>query len=131
MSHSSDNGQVEPVAALVAVFAVCTGVTLYVGILDQTVPFDSERDIPDTAADALVSELSSFGVVDPPIATAVRNATPNGYRMNATLRSQGDTWRGGPTIPTEHDRVDRRVSVRVEAGVVRPGRIEVRLWTAA
>lgn len=131
MSRSSDSGQVEPVAALVAVFAVCAGLTVYVGVLDDTVPFESERDLQDTAADALVEDLSSFGVVEPPIEAAVHRTTPNGHRMNATLRSEGQTWSGGPAPPGKRERVDRPVSVRVEPALVRPGRIEVYVWTAA
>lgn len=130
MSRSSDSGQVEPIAALVAVFAVCVGVTLYVGVLDDHLPIETDRALEETAADRLVAEASSDGVVEPPVPTAARAATPTGYRLNATVRADDRTWASGPTPPADVTRAERRVPVRVEPGVVRPGRLEVRLWDA-
>lgn len=131
MSYSSDRAQVEPLAALAAVFAVAVGLALYAGALDATLPLlTSDREVAPTAADRLTSEASSFGAVDPQLTGPVEDARPTGYELNATLTTTEGTWTSGPTKPptTECDR--RVVSVRVAPGRVRPGRLEVCAWRA-
>jgi hypothetical protein len=132
MSSSSAKAQVEPLAALAAVFAVGVGLTLYVGALDGALAaLDDDREMAPTAADALVAESSSFGVVDPPLSAAVERARPTGYRLNATLATGGKRWQAGPPRSRSADCVERRVSARIEPGIVRPGRLEVCAWPAA
>lgn len=129
MPLSSVRGQTEPLAALVAVFALGVGLSLYVGVLDstfQTLAADSE--ITPIAADKLVSETSSFGTLQPPIDEGVRASRPSGYRMNATVHAAGSDWAGGPPRANGADCVDRQVSVRTSPGNVRPGQLEVCVW---
>ena len=129
MLSSSDRAQTEPLAALVAVFALGVGLSLYVGVLDSTfAALSDDSEITPTAADKLTSEASSFGIVQPPIDDAVAAAKPNGYRMNATLRADGSTWSGGPQNGAVSDCVDRSVSVRTAPGTVRRGNLEVCIW---
>ena len=131
MLFSSDRAQTEPLAALVAVFALGVGLSLYVGVLDSTfVALSEDSEITPTAAEKLTSEASSFGTVQPPIDDAVAAAKPNGYRMNATLRSDGTRWTGGPPHDPASDCVQRSVSVRTAPGTVRPGRRELCVWRA-
>lgn len=140
MSSSSDRapgafperGQVEPLAALAAVFAVGVGLSLYVGALDGALAaLDDDREMAPTAADALVAEASTFGVVEPPLSTAAEAARPTGYRLNATLSVGEHRWQAGPPRLPDADCVDRRVSARTAPGTVRPGRLEVCVWPAA
>jgi len=131
MLSSSDKGQTEPLAALVAVFALGAGLSLYVGVLDSTLPLlSSETDITPTAADKLVSESSPFGSIRPPIEGPVTDSRPTGYRLNATLRSDGMIWTGGPPITDSADCIERTVSVRTDPGRVRVGVLEVCTWPA-
>lgn len=129
MSFSSDRGQTEPLAALIAVFALGVGLSIYVGVLDTTVPMlTDDADMTPTAADALVNEASSFGTVQPPLGDAVEAARPKGYGMNATLTTRDGAWSGGSTSPSEIHCGTRTVSVQTAPGVVRPGTLEVCLW---
>ncbi len=131
MLSSSDRGQTEPLAALVAVFALGVGLSLYVGVLDSTLPLlSSNTEMTPTAADRLVSESSSFGSVRPPIEESVATSRPTGYRLNATLRADGTSWSGGPSIAESADCIDRSVSVRTGPGRVRMGELEVCTWAA-
>lgn len=126
----SARGQTEPIAALVAVFALGAGLTLYAGVVDAVLPaLAPEAGIAPTATDTFVREASSFGAVDPPIADAVEAARPRSYAMNATVRADGGSWTAGPAVPERADCERRSVAVRSAPGVVRPGRTEVCLWT--
>lgn len=132
MSSSSARAQVEPLAALAAVFAVGVGLTLYVGALDGALAaLDDDREMAPTAADAFLAEAATFGVVDPPLTRAADTARPTGYDLNATLTAGGGRWQAGPTRPPTADCVERRVSVRTAPGTVRTGRLEVCVWPAA
>lgn len=131
MSSWSGRGQVEPLAALAAVFAMGVGLALYVGALDATLPrLSPSREVVSTAADRLVAEASSFGAVSPPLADPVAAATPNGYDLNATLRAANRTWTGGPPTPPDADCERRVVTTRVAPASVRPGSLEVCAWRA-
>lgn len=135
MSSSSDRGQVEPLAALAAVFALGAGLALYAGALDATVPsLTPDRDPAPAAADRVVDASTSAGVVEPPIERAAATARPTGRELNATLRATGwdEEWRHGPPVPetVDVDCARREVGVRVAPGDVRPGRMGVCVWPA-
>lgn len=132
MQSWSRRGQVEPLAALAAVFAVGVGLSLYVGVLDATLPeLTPSRRMAVVAADRLLAESSAFGSVRPPLADPAAAAAPAGHELNATLRSGGASWTAGSPRQSSADCVVRRVSVRVAPGRVRPGRLEVCTWPAA
>lgn len=127
---SPDRGQTEPIAALVAVFALGAGLSLYVGVLGTTLPsLTEEAELSPAAADRVVADASAAGVIRPPIEDAVADARPNGHEINATLRSGSAAWSGGPPRADAADCTRRRVSVRVAPGTVRPGSLEVCVWT--
>ena len=132
MSSWSSKAQTEPLAALVAVFALGVGLSLYAGVLNATLPaLVTEREMAPHAADRILAEASSFEAVRPPLAEATEAARPTGYRLNASLRTDADGWTAGPPRPETPECVDRRVAVRVAPGRVRPGRLEVCTWPAA
>lgn len=149
------NGQVEPTAALVALFAVCVGLSLYAGVLLDSLPGESERDVASTALDVVHDRVSTGGVVDPGSIGRATRVAPAGYRLNATLGVGNRRWHVGPTPPedvseahtnarsnvdtnavadakpiadTRTDAATRPVSVRLEPGSVRPGRLTVVVW---
>lgn len=129
MSSWSDRAQVEPLAALAAVFAVGVGLTLYVGALDTTLPrLTSDREVAPTAADRVAAEASSLGAVEPPLEDPVAGSRPTGYELNATLRTGDAEWTGGPPTPSDAECELRDVSVRIEPGRIRPGSLEVCVW---
>lgn len=128
MSHSSDRAAVEPLAALVAVFAVTAGVALYAGVLDDTFRgLDTDRNRAAPIADAVERRLSTAGLLDPSGLGGALTAVPDGYTANVTVRGGGH-WTAGPRPPSGSDSVTRTVSITAEPGVVRRGRLRVEVW---
>lgn len=128
MSRSSDRGAIEPIAALVAVFAVSVGLALYAGVVEDalaTAGGTQNRAAP--TADAVEGRLASAGVVHPERIEAAEQAIPAGYEGNVTLRA-GARWTTGPTPPPRADTAARLVSVRVGLGAIRRGSLSVRVW---
>ncbi len=128
MRRSSDRAQFEAVVALVAVLAVGTGLALYAETLSGVVPEDSERETAETALDRIHGELRVAGVVDPDRLERARNAAPDGWQTNVTIRIRSRTWQHGPDPPGSAPRAARRVSVRVTPGDTDPARLTVVLW---
>ncbi|WP_411714026.1 hypothetical protein [Natronomonas sp.] len=119
-------------AALVAVFAVGMGLSLYIGAVDATLPaHSSDRNLAPTAADRLIAETSTLGAVVPPLETAATASRPTAHELNATLDAGDEGWVVGPPAPRSAECEHRRVSVRVAPGRIRPGWLEVCVWRAA
>lgn len=126
MSRSSDRAQVEPLPALVAVGAVCLGLSLYAGVLVDRLPPSPGPDA-DVALDVVHDHAAEDGVLDPDrLSTA---PTPDGRSRNVTLVVQDRRWTVGPS-PTagRGDRARQTASVRLGPGRVRPGRLRVVVW---
>lgn len=135
MSYSStreeaDRGQASPLAALAALFAVCTGVSIYVVALGGAVPVGDDGAHADPTLHRVSGELSEGGVVDPSTLDAARSAAPAGHRLNVTLAADGRRWAVGPRPPTGErtDAASRTTSVRLGPGSVAPGRLRVEVW---
>ena len=127
LRSSARRGQVEPLAAIAAVFALGVGLTVYAGALTDALPGGSEPSVQPTLGSA-ERAVSDGGVVDPGRLTAARAATPDGHRLNATLETDERRWHLGPTPPGTARNGTARVSVRTAPGRVRPGRLTVRIW---
>lgn len=128
MSRSSTRrGQVEPTAALVALFAVCAGVTLYATALDGALP-SPDRDRAGPTLSRIHDSLEHAGVVRPDALAAARATAPDRYRVNVSLAADGRRWTAGPAPPREADAARRRVSVRTGPGRIRPGWLRVEVW---
>lgn len=128
MSRSSARAATEPLAALVAVFAVSTGLALYAGILDDSLTQAAdERDLATPTADAVERELTTAGVVDPGRVPASLNAVPDGHQANVTVRAD-QRWTAGPAPPADADTDRRTVSVALGPATVRRGTLRVRVW---
>lgn len=123
-------GQVEPLAALAAVFAVVVGLGIYAGALDAVVPAPRAERLAPAAADAVSAAATDpTGVVDPGRLPAAIDAGPRGHRLNATLRAGDRRWTAGPPVPASAtDRASKRVSVRGPADRPAVGRLRVVVW---
>jgi hypothetical protein len=133
MSRSSgtDRALVEPTAALAALFAVCAAVTIYTGVLGEVVP-STDRDLGDPTLTRVHDAASERGVIRVERLDRSRETAPRGYRLNVSLRADGEQWSLGPQPPADTgpnvDRADRLVSVRRGPGDVVAGRLSVVVW---
>ena len=128
MSRSSARAATEPLAALVAVFAVSAGLALYAGTLDDTLAgVGTERDVAGPTADAVERRVTTGGVVDPELVPNSLEAIPSGYEGSVTLRAERQ-WSAGPTPPAGADTDTRTVSVALGPATVRRGRLRVAVW---
>lgn len=128
---SPGRAQTEPVAAIVAVFAVCIGLLTYSGVLGDVMP-PSERTLGPTTLSTVRDEMSSNGVLLPDNLPVGRRSNPAGYHLNFSLSVGSRKWHGGPSPPHNPDAstetATTRVSVRIAPGDVRPGRLRVVVW---
>ena len=128
MSRSSARAATEPLAALVAVVAVSTGLALYAGVLDGALASATgDRNVAAPAADAVERNLTSAGVVDPSRVNESVDVVPDQYEVNVTLRAE-QRWTAGPTPPARADTDRRTVSIALGPATVRRGILEVRVW---
>ncbi|WP_123539072.1 DUF7285 family protein [Halosimplex salinum] len=125
---SAREAQTEPLAALVAVVVVATALALYAGAFESNLPGAVERDHAEAAVDRVERAVTVGGVARPDRLGETLDRGPAGYQLNATLAVGNDTERAGPQAPETADTATRRVSVRVDAARVAPGRLEVRIW---
>lgn len=124
-----DRAQVEPLAALAAVFAVCVGLALYAGVLSSVTP-ESSRDLAEPTLDRVHDRLSTGGVAVPDRLDSARAGGPEGYDLNLSLTADDDQWTVGPTPPpSAGDSASRSTGVRVAPGRVHPGRLRVVVWS--
>ena len=125
---STRRAQTEPIAALVAVFAVGIGLTAYAGVLGTALD-PIGRNTAEPVLGRLHDEVTTGGVVRPSLLEAGVAAGPDGYRINVTVTVGGRRWAAGPAAPSHADRADRPASVVLEPGVARPGRLRVAVWS--
>lgn len=127
-SMEDDRGLVEPTAALVATIAVCLGVSLYAGVLDDAIP-PVERDVATPTLQRVHSTLVTGGVVYPDRLLDSDARVPPGYSLNASITTETEHWSIGPRPPQHADRARRHVSVVLTPGVIRREVLEVAVWT--
>lgn len=125
MLRSSDRGQVDPLVALVAVAALGLGLSLYAGTVNQAIDTDRGADA-ERVLETVHDRVAPDGVARP---SRLDDAMGRpGLRVNVTLTTRSHRWTAGPTPPTSADSADRRVSVPLDPGRVRPGRLRVSVW---
>lgn len=129
MSSSSGRGQTEPLAALAAVFAVAIGLSLYAGILDDALAGTPDRDVAGPTLDRVERTVAPDGVVKPNRLGDAMEHAPGGYRMNASVHTDGQTWTVGPAPPNASvDRARSQIAVEVTHATVEPGELRVVVW---
>jgi hypothetical protein len=121
-------GQVEPLAALAAVFAVAAALSIYAGVIADFPGTESEREIGETVLDGVAEEITTAGVTHVLTTLNVSTVVPDGWQANATLQTGQMIRRVGPEPPASAQRASRRVAVRIGPGTVRPGKLQVAVW---
>lgn len=122
-----DRGQVQPLVAIVAVVAVCLGLGLYAGAVDDHLHEDG-RSVAPATLEAVEDAVAPAGVARPDRIGAGRASGPSGYATNVTIATGGDRWTEGPRPAATARRAGTRIAVRRGPTDVAPGRIEVRVW---
>ncbi|MFC7044894.1 hypothetical protein ACFQH6_05165 [Halobacteriaceae archaeon GCM10025711] len=123
---SARRGQVEPMAALAAVFAVGLALTATAGTFAAATPA-TERDLADPAMRRVLATTRTGSVLQPARLSAA--SAPAGYRLNVTVVAGDRRWHTGPTPPDAAASETRTVPVRTGPGRVQPGRVRVEVWT--
>lgn len=128
---SGRRGQIEPVAAIAAVFLVGAGLAVYAGVLGDVALHsrDDQQAVAATTLETVDRTVERSGVIDPDRFDAVRTVGPAGYTVNVTLETADERWHVGPPPVASATNASERVSVHVDEGRVRPGRLVVRVWT--
>ncbi|MFB6252264.1 MAG: hypothetical protein ABEI27_11390 [Halobellus sp.] len=124
--------QTTPVVALIALFAVCTGVSLYATTLDSTMPTETDDALADPTLDRIHDVVSTGGVVDPVALIGASDVAPDGYRVAVAVTTERGRWTNGRRPPRGErsgvDRATRPVSVASGEGDVIWGRLTVWVW---
>lgn len=129
-ARARGRAQASPVVALVALFAVCAGLSLYVAVLGGSIPAVEERDIAPATLDRVHDAASDGGMTDPAALDDAAERGPASHRLNVSLAVDGERWTVGPAVPPNaSDRAGRLVSVRRAPGRVDPGRLAVVVWS--
>ncbi|MFB6223221.1 MAG: hypothetical protein ABEH86_06060 [Haloarcula sp.] len=130
MSPLSARATTEPIAVLVAVFAVALGLSLYAGVVDDAFEtLDDDRNRATPTADTVEQRLSSAGIVQPGRLDEAIDAVPAKYHGNATITATtGERWSAGREPASGADTETRSVSVQVGPGAVYRGTLTVRVW---
>lgn len=142
-------GQTEPLAALVAVMAVCLTISVYTGAHTQVLAeFQSDRDVADVTADRIWDDATDAGVFYENVAIDERVDTgtiPRGYyvdvrvtvvgpdgqnetRARQTFDPQGAVVDPPSSLAPATQRDERPIAVQYGPGDVRPGRLTVVVW---
>lgn len=129
MPRSSDRGQAEPIAALVAVVTVGLALGLYAGHLDASLPGSPDRALAESAVERVENAVAPAGVAKPSLLDAGQRAGPDGYRTNVTLTVGDDRWEAGPAAPTSADAETVRLGVRTSPATIRTGTLRVTVWS--
>jgi hypothetical protein len=128
MSRSSDRGQTEPLAALVAVAVVSLALGSYAGVLGTSLPGPSDRHVEETALLAVEDRVAPAGVVRPSLVSGGPDAGPSGYETNVSVTVGEHRWTAGPHVPSTVNRTTEQIGVRVAPARVLPGRLGVVGW---
>ncbi|MFC7194298.1 hypothetical protein ACFQL4_05895 [Halosimplex aquaticum] len=125
---SASRGQTEPVAALVAVVVVALALAVYAGAFEESAGLCRPRPRGGRRRPRRTGD-NRGGVARPGRLGDALDRVPTGFEANATLTVGDRTEHAGSAAPTTADSASRRVSVRVGAGRVASGRLEVHVWT--
>lgn len=133
-SEGRRRGQVEPLAALVALAVVCAALSVYASVLDGALTGAPSVDdgTAGQVTDRVRERVAPAGVAVPSRLSDVTGdagVAPDGHRLNATLACHDRTWAVGTSPPPGASHVREPVSVRVAPGAVRPCRLAVVVWS--
>lgn len=136
----ASRAQTTPVVALIALFAVCTGLSLYATTLGAVLPGETENALAEPTLERVYDDASEGGVVSPVGLPSAGSAIPDGYRVAVAVTTPKGTWTNGRRPPdassleVDHaddravDHADRPVSVATGDGDVVWGTLDVWVW---
>lgn len=127
----SRRGQTTPIVALVALFAVCTAVSLYATAVVDVTPAGTGNALADPTLERVYDATSEGGVVSPVSLSRVERVAPDGYRAAAAVTTENGRWTAGAQPPSGSGDVDtaaRPVAVSTADGAVLWGRLRVWVW---
>lgn len=129
MLHWSERrGQVEPLAALAGVFAVCIGLGIY-GLVAADSASHEEQSVAEPTLERVDALLGTTGTVPTSdLNTTAAAAAPDGYAVSITIETANNQWQGGPTPPSGADHASMPISVQIRPGVVEAGSLRVEVW---
>ena len=125
--RTTRRAQVEPLAALAALFAVCVGLSVYAGVLAGAGE-PSDRDLAGPTLSAVDDAVTVRGVVDPARLDRALDRAPSGTHLSVALTTDERRWTAGSSPTVRGDRAAKHVSVRLGPGRVRVGRLRVVVW---
>jgi len=130
MSRSSARrAQVEPVAAVVAVLALCLAVAAYGAVSAGVLPERTSTAPAERVLDDAVDAATPAGSVVVSPSHLSESVAPAGYDATLRLTAGERSWTAGPAEPpSDAASATRRVPVRVANGDARPGRLTVEVW---
>lgn len=124
-------GQTTPIVALVALFAVCAGVSLYATTLEEVTPTGTGNALAEPTLDRVYGATSDGGVVSPVGLTRTRRVAPDGYRVAVAVTTDDGRWTNGnrpPSTAGNADTAARPVAVSMGDGDVTWGHLRVWVW---
>lgn len=130
MSRSSGRrAQVEPVAAVVAVLALCLAIAAYGSVRGSVLPAaDGPAPADQVLGDAVDAATPAGSVVASP-ARLTGGVAPVGYEVSIRLTAGDRAWTAGArNPPPAAASASRRVPVRLNPGEVQPGQLTVAVW---
>ena len=129
--EATRRGQTTPVVALVALFAVCAGVSLYATTLVDVTPTGTENALAEPTLERVYDAVSEGAVVSPTGLSRTRRVAPDGYRVAVAVTTEEGRWTNGNRPPAGSEGVDtaaRPVAVSTADGGVSWGRLRVWVW---
>jgi hypothetical protein len=148
VTQRTARGQTEPLAALVAVAAVCVGISIYSGVLSGVIPeLGADRNVGEATAQRVWHAISENGVYDPdePLQETIDPGTlPQGYYVAVNVTYVDEDGRlesvAATTVdahadpvgfepPGDAKRYERALPIKHRPGDVRPGRLQVVVWS--
>lgn len=130
-SRRPGRAQTTPIVALVALFAVCAGVSLYATTLGTVMPTETGNALADPTLDRVYDATSDGGAVSPVALSRTERVAPDGYRLAVAVTIDEGRWTEGSRPPPDDDGVDtasRPVAVATADGSVTWGRLRVWVW---
>ena len=129
---ATERGQTSPIVALVALFAVCAGLSLYATTLGAVTPSETTNELAEPTLDRVYEELQGGGVVAPTSLAQADRTGPDGYRTAVVLTTSDARWTNGHRPPRDAaidaDSAARPVSVAMGDGDVEWGQLRVWVW---
>ena len=123
--------QTTPIVALVALFAVCAGVSLYATTLGAVMPGETGNALAEPTLERVYDAASDGGAVSPAALSRTDRVAPDGYRFAVAIIVDEGRWTDGSRPPPDDgtaDTASRTVAVAMADGRVIWGRLHVWVW---